>query len=367
MIDVSIIITFYQNINILKSCLDGLQNTTKDFYGQIQVIIVNDNPTINLNDISEIYARIFDLSIYTMPRNCGYSAACNIGVSLSKYDNIVLMDCDIMPGNGWLNNIIGTYMDINCDGFVSANIIDMSTNKMFGYGFGVYGMDTIHFLQNRELSLCPLNDMDFPIISSGCMMLPKRLYIEYGGQDELFINAFNDFELTYKNYKNGHKNRMSRKAIVFHRGHVAGNVRTNFYADSKIHFFKKLDSEIEEITVQILKTIYLHSDIPPIKKAMSINFSNSLLRADYINIFAKVKGIDILKQYDFKNISGGQIIINDHLTWEVCRTDIPIIYFCDDFLQIKNNYYWFSNRKNKNDIIFDRHANVIQVKDIFNK
>lgn len=364
MIDISIIITFYNNINILKACLNSIKETTSKYCGNIQIIIVNDNPTIDLSSTKKIYEQLFDLQMYNMTSNCGYSAACNKGVSLSKYDNILLMDCDIIPSTGWIDELVKTYQNINCDGCVSANIIDMSTNKMFGYGFGIYGMDTIHFLQNREISLCPSMDLDFPIISSGCMMIPKKIYDKLGGQDELYINAFNDFALTYQNYKSGHKNRMSYRSHVFHRGHVAGNVRTNFYADSKVHFFKNLDSEIEKITITFLKKIYSKAEIGPIKKAISINFSNSLLRDDYVNFFAEAKDIEIIQRYDFKNIEGGTIILNDYLTWDICHTNLPIVYFCDDFLTIKNNYYWFSNRSNSNDIIFDRHANVIRATDL---
>ena len=54
-----------------------------------------------------------------------------------------------------------------------------------------------------------------------------------------------------------------------------------------------------------------------------------------------------------------KIIINDYLTLDMCRLDIPILYFVDEYAVLEDNYFWFVNRKGKKDIIIDRHANIL--------
>ncbi len=357
--NISIIITFYNNKNILHTCLSSLSETLEYAKVRTEVIIVNDNPQADLSSTLNLYKSFMDLKLISMRKNSGYSVACNEGVKAAKYDFILLMDCDIIPHNHWLNAMIQTMHDINDNGCVSATIVDMLTNKIYGYGFGIYGVDTIHFFQNRELSFCPDADMDFPILSSGCMLIPKTLYLDIGGQDSTYLNAFNDFDFTYTCFKKNHPNRMSRHAIVFHRGHVAGNVRTNFYTDSKAYFFKKFGSELDSITKKMLLGVYKKFNKLNDTKIIVVNFSNSLYRNTYVDMFTNTNNLEILQNFDFKNIGMNKIIINDYLNLDMCRIDIPILYFVDAFELLEDNYFWFANRKNRDDFIIDRHANIL--------
>lgn len=362
--NISIIITFYNNKNILHACLSALNETLENTPFEPEIIIVNDNPSTNLSSTANSYKNCLDLKIINMNQNSGYSAACNEGVKNARHNFILLMDCDIIVYGNWLDAMINTMHDIDDNGCVSATIVDMLTNKTYGYGFGVYGVDTIHFFQNREISCSPNKDMDFPILSSGCMLMPKKLYMDIGGQDTTYLNAFNDFDFTYTCFKKGHPNRMSRHAIVFHRGHVAGNIRTNFYTDSKAYFFRKFGSELDSITKETLIKIYRDYDKLKSTKIIVVNFSNSLYRKTYVNMFIEIHKLEILQSYDFKNVNMDKIIINDYLTLDVCRLKIPIVYFVDGYELLEDNYFWFVNRANKEDCIIDRHANIIQIDSI---
>lgn len=364
---ISIIITFYNNINILKTCLDNLSETILLQEHCIETVLVNDNPSINLSIIEEKYKKKLNLFIVNMDRNCGYSLACNRGVKSAHYDHILLMDCDIFPSESWLENMMETYQTIENYGCVSATIIDMSTNRLFGYGFGIYGVDSIHYLKDRDLGHCPKMDLDFPILSSGCLLMPKKLYIELGMQNSNYFNAFNDFELTYLNYLRGNKNRMSCKALVFHRGHVAGSVRTNYYADSKAFFFQKWGGKIDNLTMETLKKIYSSQRRIENCRVIVVSFSNSLKREDYINNYIALNNLYIQQFFDFKNPLGTKIILSDFVTWDICRLDLPIIYFADNFMLLSENYHWYINRVNKNDLIIDRHGNVISISEILER
>lgn len=363
---ISIIITFYNNINILKTCLSNLIETVVSDRYNIEVIIVNDNPFIDLYALEKLYKGKINLFIINMEKNSGYSAACNYGVQRANHEHILLMDCDIFPSGTWLEEMLRTYHSINDYGCVSATIIDMSTNRMFGYGFGIYGVDTIHYLQNRSLDYCPQRDMDFPILSSGCLLMTKSLYLDLGMQNTTYFNAFNDFELTYLNYLNGNKNRMCCNARVFHRGHVAGNVRTNYYADSKAIFFQKMSGKIDHLALETLNQMYASQKPLRDCRVVIVNFSNSLKRQDYVKNFITLNNLYIQQLYDFKNPSGNKIILSDFMTWDICRLDLPILYFTDDFLLLKENYHWFINRTNRFDLIIDRHGNIIHISEFVN-
>lgn len=361
MINISIIITYYANKNILNLCLDNLIATTKEYSKNLEVIVVNDNPEQNIQDIKIKYERFIDIKLINMKQNSGYSAACNKGVLAAKYNNIILMDSDIIPSEDWLKQMIITYNDIDCNGCVSATILDMNTKLLYSYGVGIYGVDIILFHSFGEKDLYANSDRDFILLTSGCLLMPKSLYINCGLQDENYMNAFNDFELTFSNHLSGHKNRIASKAIVYHRGHVSGASRTNYRMDSKARLFQKWGTQMEYGTEQIIREYYSKVEYITNRSVIICSFSNSLSRTNYIDIFCEIHGLEILQFYDIKNLNNSKIILYDHLAVDLCMNNIPIIYFVDNYLDIKDNYMWFKNRINTNDIIIDKNLNIIEV------
>lgn len=250
--NISIIITFYSGINILKLCIQNIIENT-DIGGNLEILIVNDNPNADLSSIVDLFSDVCDLSIYIMEKNSGYSAACNAGVKIAKYDYIVLMDCDIMPQKLWLNELIKTFEKQPNPGTVSSKIIEADSGKLFGYGIGVHGVDIIIYKRHGEMDSFSSVDRNFCMVSSGCLFMRKSLYLEIGGQDENFFNADNDLDLTYRIYLLGKTNTLCTKSIVYHRGHVSGNIRVlPFRQDSKAWLFKKWGDKLSVNTMDVL-------------------------------------------------------------------------------------------------------------------
>ncbi len=365
--NISIIITFYNGINILKTCLEKIIETLPQQGSRIvyEILIVNDNPSISLNDIVKYYTGLLNIRIINMDENRGYSAACNIGVANAQYENILLLDCDIMPHGKWLYNMIQSYKAINYKGSVSAIIINMTTNTLFSFGVCIYGVDIILIKRNGKMSEYTTTDRDYPIVTSGCLLMPKKLYISLGGQEEMMINAYNDFDVTYKIFKMGYSNRVCSSAIVYHRGSVSGKIRhLPFKSDAKALMFQRWGKELQEPTEKILEEIYQSYHGVNNSNIIVLNFSNSVCSDFYINKFCEVHNLIILQQQRYKNIEMDNIILNDYLSLEVCRTNIPMLYFVDDYTLLSSNYYWFLNRTNNQDVILDVNANALDIKDI---
>lgn len=82
----STIITFYNGLSSLKMCINLLQDALKaeDIY---EIIVVNDNPTMNINFLEDEYS----VQVLNMPENKGYAAACNYAVDHARYDTLLFM------------------------------------------------------------------------------------------------------------------------------------------------------------------------------------------------------------------------------------------------------------------------------------
>lgn len=365
--NISIIITFYNGINILKTCLAKLAETLpkQDVSLLYEILIINDNPNICLDEIELQYSKGLNLRIINMAENKGYSAACNIGVANAKYEHVLLMDCDIIPCGQWLHNMLATYDSISRKGTVSASIINMTSNTYFSYGVCIYGVDIILIKRNGKTSKYTSIDRDYPIVTSGCLLMSKELYVSLGGQEEMMINAYNDFDITYKVYKMGYKNRMCSDAVVYHRGSVSGKIRhLPFKTDAKALMFQRWGNELQQPTEAILEEIYKEYHILDSTNIIVVNFSNSVSADFYINKFCETHNLLILQHFRFKNITLEKIILNDFLSWEMCKINAPILYFVDDYTLLSSNYFWFANRPISSDTILDVNTNILSLNDI---
>ena len=65
--------------------------------------------------------------------------------------------------------------------------------------------------------------------------------------------------------------------------------------------------------------------------------------------------MNVLQIHDIKNIKGeSHIILQEAAGWDICRFNVPILYFSDDYRLLRHNYYWFSNRASTPDLIADK-------------
>lgn len=89
-IKVSIVIPFYNRINLLKACIySALQQTHKN----TEIILINDGSTDNISEIENIAQQNNKIAIFHQ-RNLGASAARNRGIAESSGEYIMFLDSD---------------------------------------------------------------------------------------------------------------------------------------------------------------------------------------------------------------------------------------------------------------------------------
>lgn len=358
---ISIIITFYKNFKILYQCLFHLKRSLKDI-DMPQIIVINDNPSICLTDNSEIKKYFKDVLIIDNKENYGYAEACNIAIDAAKGEIIVLLDCDIMVQGDWLINMYNTLISSKDIGGVSSVILNMENNTILHFGFATNKIDMIkpYFCRpvSEILNNIPQRLYEFSTLTSGCCMFRKSVYLQIGGMDKRLYNGYCDLDLFYKMKSSGYKNVLCHSAYVYHRGGVSEEARTSLKADTKALFCSKwCQSNLQE-GQQILKILYNLPLKDNNDKYVLYNFSSSLFADDYIEILFGL--IDIKQTYKITILNCLKIILEDVLSINTQNSKFSLIYFCDDFRQIQNNYFWFCGRKQCGDLIIDRNGNVIR-------
>lgn len=361
----SIIITFYSGINILDACLEHTTDTLDELCSETEIIIVNDNPGISLSSVIKKYQNQYNIKLLSMPQNGGHPAACNFGASFANGTYLIFMDCDILPTKGWLKNLESTYLSHSNAGSSSATIVDMATNRLTITGIEVHGVDCIKPLRGASLDHPYLQeDKSYTFTPSGCFLILKETFFNFGCFNEIYYNAFCDMDLSGKIYQNGYKNYVSAKALVYHRGKVAGTVRMLSTDDTKAYFFKEWGNALPDQGLQFLNYCFRQfSKKHSISKDyILINFSRSLFLGDYIESLSKNLNINLIERLNLKEHQG-DVLLDDFLPTDMRQYECPFVFFSENYRNIEKNYFWFKNRVNIPDISVDINGNICFVQD----
>lgn len=361
--DVSIIITYYSGLNIIKNCINRLLESLNDTVYSYEIIIVNDNPNINLVDQFVLFPK---LKIINHEKNGGHPMACNTGAKYATGEFLIFMDCDIFVSDHWLESLFETYEKIPKVGAVSSTILDIATNKIHMVGVAIHQIDILKILRGANTNELTETYGTYNFLSSACVMIPQSIFNKVDGFDIRFFNSDGDLDLTYRISLLGFQLITSYKSLVYHKGRVAGTMRNLSVNDTKALFFKKWGSQLPDGLAQ-LQQLYVKFQIKNklSKKYLLINFSKSLFVNDYFEAIENCLKIEIIQIYNFKQYSTNEYVsLVDFIDENIIHYNVPIIFFSDNYKCILNNYYWFAQRYSQNDLTIDIHGNISYIKEL---
>lgn len=361
----TILITYYEKLNILKACLEQINQ----FYHEntnFNVLIVNDNDEVKLDTLISAKDFLFDLTIKNVNTNKGYGGAINYASKFISTEFIILMDSDIMVSSNWLNELYATYERFENVGCVGAKIYNMTDSTLLYYGLLNSDTEIIKPFLGSSIahSYCEY-DLECQLVPSGVLLIKKSLFVQVNCFDAEMYNAYLDLDLAMKLNALGYKNYVSTKCVVYHRGTVSGTIRHSFHAHAKALFFSKWTQQLENKGIDFFETQIKNLPQHISSDLMIFDFTNTPNSSLYISIIKKIMNNKSIKTTKMRHNKNGTLFINDYLSPDICRYQLPFIYLVNDFRVIKNNHFWFSNRNNNNDIVIDIHGNI--VKNVNNK
>lgn len=361
----SIIITFYQNKNMLEVCLNTLLHSLRN-RNDYEIIIVNDNEFYKLK-LSELNLNYFSTKIKIINNkiNLGYSGACNVGANYSKGDSLIFLDSDIIVDERWLIEIEKVAKMHPDFGAISSKILKQSDFSVEYFGMLLYEVDSIKpkFMNNRKNKYTN-QDKEFHIVTSGCMLVTSSNFFKIGGFDESLYNSHCDLDFSLR--LSPKKNYIASNSIAYHRGSTSGSIRHSAYLKARSYFFKKwANLDINAFAIKELKTMYAeYRNNISSKYFKLINFSNTRYDKIYINALKEALDIEIISEITLRNPTQNSIFLFDLVNSSYLLSSVPIIYFVDNFNLMINNKTWFEARKFKRDLIVDWNGNIIFINEI---
>ncbi len=257
--DVSIIIVNWNAGKYLQETIESLVEKTKNI--SYELIIVDNNSNRDEESflyIQNVLSKWNNFTFIKADENLGFSKANNIGMSISKGRNLLILNPDVVFSNNIIE-ILSNYLDNNEEvGMVGPKVLnpDGSFQQPCLRGkpypkdtlFHIVGLAKV-FPKNEYFNGYAMWNVDRDKInecwalSGCCMMLKKSLYEEIGGMDEQFFMYQEETDWGIRTKNVGKKVIYNPNAVVTHyQGVTTKKIQTKsvwIFTQSMMKFFKK--------------------------------------------------------------------------------------------------------------------------------
>lgn len=244
---------FVSIVLLNRNGLDHLKRLFKNFsrntnYSNFELIFIDNGS----NDGSVEYVKSlntdFNIKIIENNSNLSFSKANNIGVQAAEGEYILLLNNDVEPSFGWLNEMILTYLNNKDVGAVGAKLVFPFYNNMESdyksfkiqhsgdiFAFKKY---PLIYGYNQNTLVNPFDDevnktKEVVSVTAAAMLIKKSIYEELGGLDEGYIYGYEDVDFCLKLNKAGYRIFYCSSALIFHHESSTRTTNEFFKENSK--------------------------------------------------------------------------------------------------------------------------------------
>lgn len=256
--DVSVIIVNWNAGKYLEETINSLREKANDI--SYEIILVDNNS--NKDEKSYLYlenlVKFDNVTLIKSNENLGFAKANNVGMSLAKGRNFLILNPDVVMHNNVIK-VLSDYLDNNADvGMVGPKVLNVDGSFQQPCLRGKpYPKDTLFHLIGlakafpnnpyfNGYALWHLNRDEINecgALSGCCMMLKKSLYEKIGGMDEQFFMYQEETDWGLRTAKAGYKTVYNPNAIITHyQGVTTKKIKIKsiwIFTQSMMKFFKK--------------------------------------------------------------------------------------------------------------------------------
>ncbi len=227
---VSILILNRNGVNHLKRLLKDFSEKTN--YSNYEIIIVDnasDDESIEfLNSLTDL-----PITILVNDVNVSFAKGNNDAAKQAKGEYILLLNNDMEPTYGWLNEMMGTIIYNENVGVVGAKLIYpyISDKDTTHYSFTIQHSGDI-FREKNEICVYKAhnknkyfedifnesisNNEKCLLVTGAALLTKKSIYQELGGLDENYWYGYEDVDYNLRIYQAGYDTVFASAALLFH-------------------------------------------------------------------------------------------------------------------------------------------------------
>lgn len=357
----SVIVPVYKNALLVEYCLTLLIDRLPD---NAELILVDDASGIETTQILRKFTRA---KLIEHPCNKGVIAAYNTGSQVAKGEILVFINTDVFVSAEAFDELSRTFAEESNLGAVGHLLIYPQD-----YTIQHAGIAFDQWVMSHLFVGCKLDEVKFkPVeerqaVTAAFFACSRKVFNEVGGFSEIYKDGMDDIEFCLRCRELGYRNVLLTRFPSLHlesatRGPTKHIRRTYNYSI----FFSRWAGRFE---VDLYKYIAERTDLivsAEIKSEYPMPILNFCSTPNWRNL-TKALFADKFSPSTFHDLSGSFaesdfIDLFRVVPMAMHRIPTPIAIVTDHFRQIENNQFWFARRL-ANDIIIDRHANVLTSK-----
>ncbi len=222
-------------ITLNRNGVEHLKRLFKDFkeniqYPSYEIIVVDNASTDSSISFLEELSETLPLTIIKNNENKSFSKGNNNAAEIAKGEYLLLLNNDVEPLYGWLNQMMQTALKSDDIGAVGAKLIypDCSTsvyNKNNSFKIqhmGIAFKEEEGFIKPYNLSnIEPFSaksnlEKERAAVTAAALLVEKDKYLEVNGLDEEYSYGYEDVDFCLKLLKKHYKNVYCPRALLFH-------------------------------------------------------------------------------------------------------------------------------------------------------
>ncbi len=363
MFQFTIIIPVFQQFNIFDLFITSL---LKSIEYSTQIILIDDNSPQNVADkIKELFLYSSDMVCIESIRheyNYGSSRCINEALSMIKGEIVAIIDSDTIISKGWQPIVIDTLKDTKIGGIGAILLYPQTNGVQCGGITYTYGTGR-HFMLNAPLQNIYNHTYEVQASIFAFFVTTADVIRKTGILDTDFCNGYEDIDYQMRIRKLGYKILIQPHLRFYHWERSNGlhreyNRRSNLGILWKKHgnFIKEdlWDFIFQQLSIKQLENTYIGVDLCASRRDATAFW-------EYIT---RVKKELILQciNYSYFVEDSKAIWLLQIIHYDFFRTQEPILFLCDNFVQLLGNDYWLKMREiySQKDIIVDLYGNVIE-------
>ncbi|MFD2612355.1 glycosyltransferase family 2 protein [Paenibacillus gansuensis] len=203
----SIIIPNYNGRTLLADCIYSIRQHTDVPY---EIIVVDNGST----DGSTEFCRQEQITFVSLPENRGFPAACNIGLQLSRGDNLLLLNNDVLVTREWLERMLDC-LHSSADIGVVGPVTDYASGRQQLDVSGMQQEEVLAQFSTRDRGKWQVADR----IVGLCYLMKREVFDRVGLLDERFSPGhYEDDDYCFRVRLEGYRLMIAGDSFIYHLG-----------------------------------------------------------------------------------------------------------------------------------------------------
>ena len=227
---ISVIIPNWNGAHLLPTCLDSLRRQS---HAEREIIVVDNAST---DGSLELLARDYtDVHVLALPRNTGFTGACNAGIRASHGEFVALLNSDTETDERWLAEVVAAFERHPEAGLVASKMLlfdRRDTLHTAGDFVRLDGTPGNRGVWQRDEGQFDREEYVFSACG-GSAAYRRAMLNEIGLLDKDFFFSLEDVDLAWRAQLAGWKCVFAPKAIVYHQLAATGGGPTASFYDGR--------------------------------------------------------------------------------------------------------------------------------------